>query len=166
LVRPTAVLRCYRTRRRIGAYLDGALDERDAARAGTHIAACGRCQGEVDSLRRLSAMLRRGLHAPVPADWTGFWEGIRRGIEAPRREPSVSTHPAWGWRPRFAVGAVAMLLLVVSVALWQMPRGAVTTGAGETISVTSADTDDPQSTVMVYSPPERDLAVVWLFTSD
>lgn len=166
MVRPTAVLTCYRTRRRIGAYLDGALDERQAAQAGAHIATCARCQAELDGLRRLSAMLRRGLRAPVPTQWTGFWEGVRRGIEAPRREPAVRTRPAWRWRPGFAVGAVAMLVLAVSVAVWQMPRGAVTTGGTGMISVTSADTDDPRSTVMVYTPPERDLAVVWLFTSD
>ncbi len=166
MVRPTTVLTCYRTRRRIGAYLDGALDDRQAARAGAHIAACARCRAEVDGLRRLSAMLRRGLRAPVPAEWTGFWEGVRRGIEAPRVEPSVRTRPAWRWHPRLAVGAVAVLVLVVSVALWQIPRGAVPPGADAMISVTSADTDDPRGTVMVYSPPERDLTVVWLFTSD
>jgi anti-sigma factor RsiW len=166
LVRPTAVLRCYRTRRRIGAYLDGALDDRQAARAGAHIAACARCQAEVDGFRRLSAMLRRGLRAPVPAEWTGFWEGVRRGIEAPRVEPAVRARPAWRWHPRLAVGAAAVLVLAVSVALWQIPRGPGSPGADAMISVTSADTDDPRSTVMVYSPPERDLAVVWLFTSD
>lgn len=158
------MLTCYRTRRRIGAYLDGALDERQAARAGAHIAACARCQAEVDALRRLSALLRRGLRAPAPAEWTGFWEGVRRGVEAPR--VAARPRPAWRWRPGFAVGAAAMLVLAVSVALWQAPRGTLTPAGAATISVTSADTDDPRNTVMVYSPPERDLAVVWLFTSD
>ena len=29
--------------------------------------------------------------------------------------------------------------------------------------VTSAATDDPRGTVMVYSTPEQDVAVVWVF---
>ena len=110
-------------------------------------------------------MLRRGLGSVVPSDWTGFWEGVRRGIEAPRVEAPARTRPRLLWRPGFAFGAVAALVLAVSVAMWQFPRQTVTMGPDRAISITSADTDDPGGAVMVYSPPERDLAVVWLLTS-
>ena len=99
----------------------------------------------------------------MPPEWTGFWEGIRRGIERPRVEAAARTRPGWRWRPGFAIGAVAALVLVVSVALWQVPRGPLMSGTDAAISVTSAVTDRPDATVMVYTPPERDLAVVWLF---
>lgn len=159
------MLTCYRVRRRLGAYLDGALDEGASAVAGAHLETCARCQAELDGLRRLSAMLRRGLPPAAPDDWTGFWEGIRRGIETPRGQAVVRERPRLLWRPRFAVGAVAAVVLAVSVAVWQMPRGTVTPGADSLISVSSADTDDPGGAVMVYSPPEKDLAVVWLLTA-
>ena len=42
--------------------------------------------------------------------------------------------------------------------------GARLTDAG--VLVTSASTDDPRGTVMVYSNPEQDVAVVWVFGLD
>ena len=67
-VRPTDVLTCYRTRRRLGAYLDGALDQETARSASTHLASCGGCQREVGELRRLHGLLRSNL---TPASPTG-----------------------------------------------------------------------------------------------
>ncbi len=131
--------------------------------AGAHIATCARCQAELDGLRRLSAMLRRSLSSPLSPDWTGFWEGVRRGIEAPRVETVARRRSAWLVRPRYALGAVAALAAAALMVVWQVPRTAVTPVAEAAVSVTSADTDRPEATVMVYSPPERDLAVVWLF---
>jgi anti-sigma factor RsiW len=153
------VLTCYRTRRRIGAYLDEALDEGQSARATAHIAVCARCHAELDSLRRLSVMLRQSVPPPALPDWTGFWEGIRRGIEAPALE--TRTRPRW--RPRLVAATAGALAVAVAVVLWQVPRPTLTLRADAAISVSSADTDHPGGTVMVYSPPEKDLAVVWVF---
>jgi len=107
-------------------------------------------------------MLRRSLSSPLAPDWTGFWEGVRRGIEAPRVETVARTRPGWLLQPRFALGAAAALA-AASMVVWQVPRTSVTPVAAAAVSVTSADTDRPDATVMVYTPPERDLAVVWLF---
>ena len=96
-------------------------------------------------------------------EWTGFWEGIRRGIEAPRIETVVPARRIWHVRPRFAFGAAAALAAAVFMLVWQVPHAPLTSTVGAAISVTSADTDRPDATVMVYTPPERDLAVVWLF---
>jgi anti-sigma factor RsiW len=157
------MLTCYRVRRRIDAYFDGALGERESAVAAAHVATCTRCQAELDGLRRLSAMLRRGAPSPALPEWTGFWEGVRRGIEAPR----VETAPArWSWRvrPRFAAaGAAAALAAAVFMLVWQVPRTPLTPSGDPAVSVSSADTERPNATVMVYTPPEKDLAVVWLF---
>ena len=158
------MLICYRTRRRIGAYLDEALGDREAARAAAHIAVCARCHAEVESLRRLSMMLRQNTPYPALPDWTGFWEGIRRGIEASRIE--VPARPRW--RPRLVVGtagalAVAASLVVLWQAPWPSPWSALPPRAASTISVSFADTDHPGGTVMVYSPPEQNFAVVWVF---
>ena len=151
---------CYRTRRRIGAYLDEALGDRKAARAAAHIAVCVRCHAEVESLRRVSAMLRQGMPSPALPDWTGFWEGIRRGIEAPRVEAPGRAR----WRPRLVVGTAGALAVAASlVVLWQVPWPSLTPRVASAISVSSADTGHPGGTVMVYSPPEKNFAVVWIF---
>ena len=50
--------------------------------------------------------------------------------------------------------------------LWQLPRSPFIPQAAAAISVTSADTNHPSGTVMIYSPPEKDLAVVWVFSDD
>lgn len=158
------MLRCYRTRRRVSAYLDGVLGHRQSAFAVAHLATCARCRAELESLRHLSGALRRSAPSPVPPDWTGFWEGVRRGIEEALVETPVKTQPRW--RPRLVVAAAAALAVTVSVGVWQLPRTTLAPPADAAISVSSADTDHPRGTVMIYSPPEKDLAVVWLFAPD
>ena len=156
------MLTCYRTRRRIGAYLDDALGDRASSKAGAHIAGCARCHAELVSLRRLGVMLRQNAPSPALSDWTGFWEGVRRGIEAPRAE--LRARPRW--RPRLVVGAAAAFAVGASLIFWQIPRSPFTPRAAAAISVNSADTNHPRGTVMIYSPPENDLAVVWVFADD
>ena len=156
------MLNCYRTRRRIGAYLDDALDGGASSRTAAHIAGCARCHAELTSLRRLASMLRESAPSPALPDWTGFWEGVRRGIE----RPGVAVMPRPRWRLRLVAGAAAALVVGVSVVLWQAPRSPFTSQAAAEISVNSANTNHPRGTVMVYSPPEKDIAVVWVFSDD
>lgn len=108
--------------------------------------------------------------APAP-DWTGFWAGVARGIaEGRARAPLGAGRPwagwlwpggRWPWRPRLAFGGALAAAALISLTLWQAsyppaaPEGAVV--------VRSARTDAPGGSVMVYSPPERDLAVIWVF---
>lgn len=166
LPRPTTVLTCYRTRRRIGAYLDGALVGRESDVTAAHLATCSRCQAELDTLRRFSVMLRRGVSSPSGPEWTGFWQGVRRGIEDGRgRFPAPSRAARWR-RPRFVVGTAAALAVVASMLLWRATREPLAPPAAAAISVSSADTEHPRGTVMIYSPPEKDLAVVWVFDVD
>jgi anti-sigma factor RsiW len=154
------VLTCYRTRRRLGAWLDGALDEATAGSTAAHVGTCAVCQREVGELRRLHTLLTRTAVAAEP-DWTAFWPGVVRGIEDRRvQRPRPS---AWRrWRPQLAVGAIAAMLLV-SVGVWQLgPGGQDTSPLEPGVLVSSASTEDPGATVMVYGPPERDVAVVWV----
>jgi anti-sigma factor RsiW len=159
------VLTCYRTRRRIGAYLDGALDQETARTTAAHLATCAGCQQEADELRRLKGLMRRTL-APAGPDWTGFWQGVVRGIEAGREARPVPAARRW-WRPargpRWALGGALAAALLTTIGVWQwMPGPHLDAG----VLVTSATTDDPRGTVMVYSTPEQDVAVVWVFGLD
>ena len=162
------MLTCYLTRRRIGAYLDGALDPGPARAAAAHLEACERCQREADALRKLNGLLRSNL-APAEPDWTGFWQGVVRGIEDGRSlRPVPVKRPWWqlaaSWQPRWALGGALAAVMLMSVGVWEWMPGPVPSDAG--VLVTSASTEDPSGTVMVYSTPEQDVAVVWVFGLD
>jgi anti-sigma factor RsiW len=161
------VLTCYRTRKRIGAYLDEALDAETARATAAHIATCEGCRREAEALRRLRGLLRRNL-TPAPPDWTGFWQGVVRGIEDQRMARPAPAPAVWwqrAWRPRWALGSALAAALLVTLGVWQWTP-TVPTLAQAGVIVTSARTDDPRGTVMVYSTPEQDVAVVWVFGLD
>ncbi len=163
------MLTCYRTRRRLSAYLDGALDERATRRAAAHIAACARCQTEFEALRRLHGGLRENVAVAVPTDWAGFWPGIVRGIERERHAAVKPARQSWqGPRalahPRWAFGSALAAAVIALVTLWQVL--APPTSLAEAVIVNAANSEHPGASVMVYSPPERDLAVVWVFDSE
>jgi anti-sigma factor RsiW len=158
------VLICYRTRRRLGAYLDAMLPEGDLASAGAHVAGCRRCQSEVAALRRMRERLQESLSVAPPTDWAGFWPGIVRGIEERRRRPAPAPARTWPvWRPSLAFGGAVAALLVASLTAWQLwAPGA----SSPTVVVSSAQTEDPAAGLMVYAPPEKDLAVIWIFSEE
>ncbi len=153
------MLTCYLTRRRLGAFLDAALDEPRARATQAHLTGCARCQQEVEGLRRLRALLRRNAPATTMAvpDWTGFWPGVVRGVQD-ARWPIAVPRRAWGWRPRLAFSGALAALFVASITAWQLSLP-----ARPGVVVSSAETATPGGTVMVYSPAEKDVAVVWLF---
>jgi anti-sigma factor RsiW len=155
------VLSHYLNRRRLGAYLDGALDEGTARSTAAHLATCGVCQREADALRRLRALLQQGSTVADP-DWTGFWAGVVRGVEAAKTtRPVPVTRRAW--RPQWALGGALAAALLVSIGIWQFGPGG---SSQDGVIVRSASTGDPSATVMVYGPPERDVAVVWVLGLD
>lgn len=167
--RPTHVLTCYLTRRRVGAFLDRALGDRQSRSTSAHLARCGRCQREADQLRTLRMALHASVIAADPPDWTGFWPGIVRGVEDGRPGAPLRIDAGW-WRrrvlsrPRVAFGGALAAAVLVSMTLWQVLAPTVAPEAPA--FVTSANTEDPRGTVLVYSPPERDLTVVWVLGLD
>jgi anti-sigma factor RsiW len=161
-------LTCLFVRRRIGTYLDGALDERAARSTARHLGGCAPCQREAEDLRRLRALLQRSLTPSARVaelDWSGFWPAIVRGVEDARlRAPAPVARPERWWRPRLALGGAVAAVVIVSLTLWQtvfapfVPDGPVV--------VSSAHTEDPRGTVMVYSTHEKDVTVVWVLGLD
>jgi predicted anti-sigma-YlaC factor YlaD len=187
------VLTCFRTRRRIGAYLDGALEANAAASVGRHLAECASCRREAEGVRRMKALLQRALGpetVPAPPDWTGFWPCILRGIEARRHLPATKPH-AGRRRARWALGGALAVALVVGTTLWQWPGQwegqrqtaappilekpvlvsttavehpvPIGTAVEDPVLISSADTEHPDGSVMIYHTPERDMSVVWVF---
>jgi len=162
--RPTDVLTCYRARRRLGAYLDGALPEGDARWTEQHVTGCASCQHEAGQIRRVKTLVAEASAVPEP-DWAGFWPGIVRGIEDERRRVvRAPARRAWQLGPRWAMGGAAVAALALSLVFWQGARGPVPAEAG--VLVNDATTEHPGATVMVFSPPDRNMAVVWVFDTD
>jgi Putative zinc-finger len=160
--RPTVVLTCYFKRKRIGAYLDGALGTGQARSIEAHLAQCGGCQAEAETLRRMKAILSRFTTVADP-NWTGFWEGVAGGIERGKSSPaSVIKLPPERvpWRPRLAL-AGAMVAGLLAFTLWQAlePPAVVEPGS----FVQTAHTEYPDGNVMVYSPAEANMTVIWVF---
>lgn len=105
----------------------------------------------------------------LPADWTGFWPGVLRGIERERQAATAPARQSWQGRralahPRIAFGGALAAAVVAAITLWQVL--APPTARADAITVHAATTEHPGASLMVYSPPERDLAVVWVFDSD
>jgi anti-sigma factor RsiW len=156
------VLRHFRAQRRLGAYFDGALDEAEARAMMAHVAQCTKCSREIAQLRQLRPLFEGALPTPPPPDWTGFWAGVVRGIEADQ-QLSPAPRPAWRqWvaQPRVTIAGVLAAVVVLSLTVWQVFY--VTTAPEAPVIVQSARTDLPGG-VMVYSPPEQDLAVILVF---
>jgi anti-sigma factor RsiW len=166
------VLTCLLTRRRIGAYLDGALENRAAQSIAKHLSRCARCQGEAENIRRIRALLQRTMTlSPKRAepDWSGFWPAIVRGVEDAKHRkapaPVVVARRSWWRQPRLTLGGALVAAALASFTLWQMTSGPLAPDAP--IFVSSAHTDDPRGTVVVYSPHEQqDVAVVWVLGLD
>lgn len=156
------MLKCYRTRQRLSAFLDGALDDATTRTTVAHLTSCDACQKEADQFRRLHAMLQRTAAAAPEPDWTGFWPGVVRGVQDAKRAPVARPRRAF-WQPRWALGS-AVAAILMSVGVWQLMPDPGTMDAG--VIVSSARTEDPRGTVMVYSNKEQDVAVVWVLGLD
>ncbi len=151
----------FRVRPRLGAYLDGALDDAGARQTERHLTTCATCQAEVAQLRKMKALLADVAAVREP-DWTGFFPGIVRGIDAERRvDARVLRTPARRLWPQWAMGGAALASAALALVLWQ--GGRAPEQAEAAVQVHAATTEDPGSTVMVYTPAEKDLAVVWVF---
>ncbi|HET8578684.1 MAG TPA: zf-HC2 domain-containing protein [Methylomirabilota bacterium] len=165
-------LACLWIRGRLERLMDGALGLRAARAAEAHLGRCEGCRAERDRLNRLHALLRESLTAPADPDWGRFWPGLRTRIlrehPEPVREPwwLPLWKPFWG-HPRLAVGGVMAAVFALTLSFW--PGGDVAAPpaawAGPVV-VQDVATSDPQRGVMVYSSPDHDVTVIWVFNSD
>ena len=152
------VMICLLARRRLGAYLDGALDSGPSGAVVRHLDRCSRCHLEADRLRRMTVLIRLAVpRAPEP-DWTGFWPGIVRGVQddAMRRLPAGQRR----WSRRWILGG-ATAAGVAALSLVAAYQHFAPSAPEEVAVVTEADTQYPGG-AMVYHAPEK-VAVVWVF---
>jgi hypothetical protein len=112
-------MRCHQAQKLISEYVDGALDERRAARLEEHLAKCAECR---EMLKDFQEIVRRARSQKtvVPPDrvWqriSGALEGPRAGEAAGRRDRTVAA-PVRGWfwarHPWVSAAAAALVIAV------------------------------------------------------
>jgi anti-sigma factor RsiW len=157
-------LGCLWNRPRLERLVDGALGPRAGRAATSHAARCSRCGGEVAQLTRLRLLVRNAAPDVVDPEWADLWPAVRVRIarEAPRpvRESwwLPFWKPVWG-HPRVALGSLMVSSLALGLVLW--PGAPVTRAAP--VVVQDVSSADPDRSVMVYSNPDDDVTVIWVF---
>jgi hypothetical protein len=118
----------------------------------------------VEQLTRIRLLVRSAAPDVADPEWAGFWPAVRVRIasEAPRpvRESWWLPYwkPVWG-HPRVALGSLMVSSLALGLMLW--PGAPVTLAAPVTVQEVSSA--DPDRSVMVYSSPDDDVTVIWVF---
>jgi len=160
-------LGCLWNRPRLERLVDGTLDPRGSRAASAHVARCRQCDGEVDRLHRLRRLVRSAQVQVADPDWSGFWPAVRMRIasEAPRPVREAwwlpFWKPVWG-HPRVALGSLAVSSLAAAMVLWPSPQVTVPRVVAPVV-VQDVSTADPDRSVMVYSSPDDDVTVIWVF---
>jgi anti-sigma factor RsiW len=160
-------LGCLWNRARLERLVDGALGPRAGRAATSHAARCPRCGGEVEQLTRLRLLIRSSAPDVAEPDWAGFWAAVRVRLasEAPRpvRESwwLPVWKPVWG-HPRVALGSLMVSSLAAALILWPSPPTTVPTFSAPVV-VQDVSSADPDRSVMVYSSPDDDVTVIWVF---
>ena len=164
-----ASLRCFWMRGRLAAYLDGALSAKHAEAVAAHLQGCVGCGQEAARLERLREIVRTTLLVPDP-DWSGFWDSVRRRILAERPSPWREAWRIGFWRQisghrRLAMGGALAGLLLLAAALW--PRGPQETPIlPPAVVVNALETAQPEGNLMVFTSPEDEMTVIWVFGLD
>ena len=157
-------LACLWNRPRLERLVDGALGPRAGRAVTSHAARCPRCGGEVAQLNRLRLLVRSAAPEVAEPEWAGFWPAVRVRIasEAPQRVRESWWLPVWKpvWgHPRVALASVMVSSLALGLVLW--PSTPVTLAAP--VVVQEVSSADPDRSVMVYSSPDDDVTVIWVF---
>jgi hypothetical protein len=108
-------MKCRKTRKLLGEYIDGSLDSESAKALKAHVTSCDRCARELETLRSYREKLATLRDAKAPA---GFLIGVKNRIETAEEESPKRR--AFFSSPRIKVplelaGAVAVVLIAVVI---------------------------------------------------
>ncbi len=167
-----SLLGCIWNRSRLGAYADGALGGRAARAVSAHIAGCPGCGGVVGRLAELRRLVVAEAMDQAEPDWSRFWPAVRQRIASEPGRAAVTDawwlplwKPFWG-HPRLSAVGAAMAVLLLTFSFWPGGEGEIPVAWAGPVVVQEASTADPEGTVMVYATDDRDVTVIWVFSSD
>ncbi len=168
------------TGERLGAFVDGELEEVEADAVRLHLAACPACRTDAGLLGRTGVLLRQAVAAEPAPDPEAVWRAVRARIQAetPADVPARRrfTPPAWLAWPRSLVWTAAALVLIAGLTLLQT-RELVTPAPGPPAlplpslaagppAVVEALEGGGGATVMLYAHPESPVPVIWVFEGE
>lgn len=162
-----ATLGCLWNRPRLERLVDGALDPRMGRATSQHVSHCQMCGSEVERLRRLRLLVKSTRVEVADPDWAPFWPAVHARIVRDRPQAMRDSwwfpiwKPVWG-HPRMAFGGALAAGLAAAVMLWPAPA-AFTTASVSPVVVQDVSTADPDHSVMVYSNPDDEMTVIWVF---
>ena len=161
---------CLWNRPRLERLVDGALGPWMGRVAAQHASRCHGCGLEVERLRRLRVVLRSAGGDVTDPDWSGFWPAVRariaREAPAPVRDPWWLPYwkPVWG-HPRVALSGLVISGLATALVFWPSVHAPVSRAVASPVEVQDVSTPDPNRSVMVFSNPDDDVTVIWVFNS-
>ena len=163
--------------RYLTAFVDGELPERLARKVEAHLASCGSCTSELDSIRSSDRILREHRVPAVSDDrWVRFRNELRLELDSVDRESrrAVSVREsrpvhAPAWRSAYTLAAAcAVVLLVIltvgplSIAPW---RGGTAAASNECI-VDSIESLAAGYTPLLFSSEDHEMTVIWVFSEE
>lgn len=161
-------LGCLWNRPRLERLVDGALGPWMGRMATQHASRCPSCGPEVERLRRLRALIQSSQVEVADPDWSGFWPSVRTRIvqEVPRPVRDAwwlpYWKPVWG-HPRMALSGIVVSTLAVALVMWPSVHAPMSRPATAAVEVQDVSTPDPERSVMVFSNPDDDVTVIWVF---
>jgi anti-sigma factor RsiW len=165
-------LACLWNRPRLERHVDGALRAGAAQRLAAHLGRCADCRVESERLGRLHTLVQEALPAPPVPDWSGFWPALRARLHQERPRPLSEAwwlpfwKPVWG-HPRLALGGVMAAAFAATLSFWPGGEVAAPPAAwAAPVVVQDVGTSDPNRGVMVFSNPDQDVTVIWVFNPD
>jgi hypothetical protein len=159
---------CLWNRPRLERLVDGALGPWTGRVAAQHASRCESCGREVERLRRLRVLIQSAQADVADPDWSGFWSAVRIRIAQETSRPVRDAwwlpywKPVWG-HPRVAVSGLAISTLAVALVFWPSVHAPVSRAVAAPVEVQDVSTPDPNRSVMVFSNPDDDVTVIWVF---
>ncbi len=153
----------------IPAYAMGATDAEETRAVEAHLRVCADCRGLADEYRQLGDDLL--FAAPLSAAPVGLTEDLRKKLNrsteaAPKRAGWLD----WLRKPGFALGAVALALLVLTNVYWAGRVGNLERQANQFVALTQADgitlqVADGQTHAdgVVYAQPGSNVALLCVY---
>lgn len=161
---------CFWNRPRLERLVDGALGPRAGRAAAQHALRCQGCGREVERLRQLRALVQNAEADVADPDWSGFWPAVRLRIARETPPPVRDAwwlrywKPVWG-HPRVVVSGLAISMLAIALVFWPSVHAPVSQAVAAPVEVQDVSTSDPNRSVMVFSNPDDDVTVIWLFNA-
>lgn len=164
---------CAKVLARLGAYVDGELQEAGRQPLEAHLGSCQRCSAELARLLTLRDHLRHSLAVSLPGqDARQFWANVERKIleaKTPRwwtldrvRE-LFWAYPKLRWASAAVLG---MAILVFGADLLLRPSIPRPTPLGQTDArqqtVVESVEGGPNSSVVLFSTPDQQLKIIWV----